>query len=179
METERYSSRRRQEAESESNYRETERESRGSARVQRDRKRELKQVDGNGDDCSILTVGAHECTTMGVGRFVDGVGTGVWDLKSGGAWVWVSGRVFGKHPHIPQQKIHGTVSFGSKYSAKDTPTGLKNVILQFLFYPSLYPQQESSEQEKKFLNNQFLNETSHFSILNGIFFSYPQQERSK
>jgi hypothetical protein len=41
-------SRRRREAELESTCRETERESRGLARVRRDCKRELRKVDGNG-----------------------------------------------------------------------------------------------------------------------------------
>jgi hypothetical protein len=63
--------------ESESNCRETKRESRGSARVQRDYERELRQVDDDRDDGLALTVGVHECTTVGMGQFPSGMGTRV------------------------------------------------------------------------------------------------------
>jgi hypothetical protein len=46
----------------------------------------------------------------------------------------------------------------------------KTHILRFLFYPSLYPQRESNEQEKKFLSDQFLNETSLFYFERNFFF---------
>ena len=93
--------------------------------------------------------------------------TSIFNVKS-----FNSKRVFGKHSYIRQQKKYGTVSFDSRYGAKDTPVGLKkcNSPIRILPLPlSTRPQRE----RKKFLSDQFFNETSRSSILNGIFFFLP------
>ena len=63
-------------------------------------------------------------------------------------------RVFVKYSYILQQKNMVLFPLAPGTAQKTHRQVLKNVISQFLFYPSLYPQGQS-EKETKFLSDQF------------------------
>jgi hypothetical protein len=83
------------------------------------------------------------------------------------------GEDFDKHPHISQQKIHGTVSFGSKYGAKDSHSPIPILPLP------LPTTRKQRARKKKFQRPISQRDLSLFYFERNFFFSYPHREHSK